>query len=59
MSESTFALVTTLAVFFGMAAWPVFLDGCALWANQHPLQRLIAELERIDADEFLGDTVQS
>jgi len=52
MNESTFALIVTIATFVGMAAWPVFLDGCSLWTQQHPLQRLIAEIESIDPDEL-------
>ncbi len=55
MSENSIAMMITLAVFAGTAAWPVFLDGCALWAQRHPLQRLIAELESIKAEGLAPD----
>jgi len=52
MSDSTFAVVTTIAIFVGLAAWPVFLDGCAVWAERYRLQRFLAQIESIDIDSF-------
>jgi hypothetical protein len=56
MSENTFALIVTFATFAGMAAWPIFLNGCALWMQQHPLQRLLAEIESLQAEGLEADT---
>ncbi len=58
MSETTFALMMTFATFAGMAAWPIFLDGFALWTQRHPLQRLMAEIEKIDTETRSADGLE-
>jgi hypothetical protein len=57
MSDSTFAVVTTIAIVAGLAAWPVFLDGCAVWAERYRLQRFFAQIEAIDIDSFRPEGV--
>ncbi len=58
MSDSVLALSVTIAIVAGMAAWPIFLDGLALWMQQHPLQRLIAELQSLQAAALEADSFE-